>query len=94
MPSDLQRDLERDRSIKTWPETWNFILEQVQLRKEWKPKKNDDAMDVDHLGEEKEETKGKANLPEMTKVKERTKAWNMPEGKVDALSGKGTVQKW
>ena len=35
LPPDLIRDVERDRSLKTWEEAWKFVLEQVPLRKEW-----------------------------------------------------------
>ena len=56
VPADLVRDLERDRTLKTWQDSWKFVLEQVPLRKEWKSKKKGaDDMDVDVAEEEKPE---------------------------------------
>ena len=56
VPSDLVRDLERDRTLKTWQDAWRFVLEQVPLRKEWKNKKKGvDDMDVDVAEEDKAE---------------------------------------
>ena len=49
LPTDLIRDLERDRSLKNFKGAWNFVLEQIPSRKEWTKaiKKNKDEMDVD-----------------------------------------------
>ena len=48
IPADLMRDLERDSSLKKWETSWAFVLEQVPLRKDWKPsaKKGINVMDV------------------------------------------------
>jgi len=50
IPPDLQRDLEKDRSLKTFAPAWNYVMEQVLIRKEWKSssgKRGKDDMDVD-----------------------------------------------
>ena len=47
LPADLLRDLERDRTLKTWQEAWNFVLEQIPLRRDWSKKQSGHAMDLD-----------------------------------------------
>ena len=49
LPEDLQHDFEKDKSLKTWEEAWQYVLEQVPLRKDWKvvAKRGKNDMDVD-----------------------------------------------
>lgn len=67
VPADLVRDLERDRSLKTWEQAWNFVLEQVPLRKHWPTstkKKGPNDMDIDAAEEEnKSEDEDKTKCP-------------------------------
>ena len=59
IPADVTRDLERDRSLKPWDGAWKFVLEQMPLRKAWKPAskrtRGPDDMDVDLAEEAKAE---------------------------------------
>ena len=54
LPADLLRNLERDRGLKTYAEAWEFILDQVPLRKDWRSSGNKgrDDMDVDAAEQE------------------------------------------
>ena len=50
IPVDLQRAVEADKSIKSFSDTWNYVMEQIEVRKHWtKPsnKKDPNAMDLD-----------------------------------------------
>ena len=49
LPEELQHDLEKDRSLKTFDAAWKYALEQIPIRKEWKKstRKGKDDMDVD-----------------------------------------------
>ena len=50
IPEDLQHDLEKDRTLKSFEAAWSYVLEQVPLRKEWKfvkGKRGKDDMDVE-----------------------------------------------
>ena len=61
VPMDLMRDLEKDKSLKTFTEMWNYVIEQVEVRKHWPKisKKDPNAMDVDVAEKEEEEEEGK-----------------------------------
>ena len=56
VPADFMRDIDRDKSLKTFDQIWNYVTEQVEVRKHW-PKvqmqKDPSAMDIDAA--EKEE---------------------------------------
>lgn len=47
LPPDLLRDLERDRTLKSWQDAWNFVLEQIPLMRDWSKKQFGHAMDLD-----------------------------------------------
>ena len=47
IPTDLAHDLEKDKSLKDWTKAWNFVIEQIPLRKEWRPLKKKDKDDMD-----------------------------------------------
>ena len=51
VPAELQRDLEKDKSLKSYAEAWKYVLEQVPLRKKWgsktSGKRGKDDMDGD-----------------------------------------------
>ena len=55
LPADLLRDLERDRTLKDWSSAWNFVMEQIPLRKDWSKKQAGHAMDLDAMEQEKGE---------------------------------------
>ena len=45
---DLLRDIERDATLKTFTDAWNFVLAQIPLRKQWSAKnRGPNDMDVD-----------------------------------------------
>ena len=53
LPADLLRDLERDRTLKDWSSAWNFVLEQIPLRRDWgKKQQGGHAMDLDVVEKE------------------------------------------
>ena len=56
VPEDLMRDIDKDKSLTKFEDIWNYVTEQVEVRKHWSTQKKRDpnAMDVDMA--EKEET--------------------------------------
>ena len=55
IPEDLKRDIEKDENLKEFSKSWDFVLKQVPLRKEWKKKAGSD-MDIG-LAEKTEDQK-------------------------------------
>ena len=47
IPEDLAKDLEKDKSLKDWKWCWEFVVEQIPLRKEWRPQKKKGNYDMD-----------------------------------------------
>ena len=49
LPEELQHDLEKDRSLKTFESAWKYAQEQIPIRKDWKKnmRRGKDDMDVD-----------------------------------------------
>ena len=55
LPTDLQRAVESDKSLKNFSDAWNYVMEQIEVRKHWtKPsgKKDPNAMDLDAAEQE------------------------------------------
>ena len=56
VPEDLMRDIDKDKNLTKFEDIWNYVTEQVEVRKHWSTQKKRDpnAMDVDMA--EKDET--------------------------------------
>ena len=54
VPDDLMRDVEKDKSLVKLADIWNYVIEQVEVRKHWaaKSKKDPNAMDIDAAEDE------------------------------------------
>ena len=66
IPADLIRDLERDKSLKTWESAWEFVIEKIPLRKDWGVKKKGiNDMDVDLAENKAEEDRAGEGGPEV-----------------------------
>ena len=65
IPEDLKRDIEKDETLKPFAKSWEFVLKQVPLRKEWKvPKKGSNDMDIG-LAEKAEDPEGEGDQDAM-----------------------------
>ena len=61
VPSDLQRDVEKDKSLKSFSDVWNYVMEQIEVRKHWTKapsKKDPNAMDLDAAEREEPSQEG------------------------------------
>ena len=66
IPVDLQRAVESDKSIKSFSDTWNYVMEQIEVRKHWtrpSTKKDPNAMDLDAAEREEANQEGEEPGP-------------------------------
>ena len=87
LPTDLAHDLEKSKELKDWNKAWNFVIEQVPLRKEWRPnrKKDPDAMDQDAAESDEESDEKSDPVPTCQTCTET-------DGSLNSLKGKSKGQ--
>ena len=82
---DLLRVIERDATLKTFADAWNFVLAQIPLRKQWSAKKRGpNDMDVD-VAEDEDKPKDKETAEEQ----QWCQPCNGSEGDLFTMKGQG-----